>query len=293
MKSNLEKANQALLDGDRDGVLRLLRNESETPEVIWLRANSVLSDEERLRLLETLAKGDSRYASLAEETLSREVKFQSELDEPPDYKFWLQPNYQKRKEKIREYRMWIIGGILLVVAGIFGIVININYESDYEKQVVSAQSTQTAQAFVAGKQFAQYADGTLSIVNVINDVNLQDRSVTAGDIVDDQFMAVTPAEGAHFVAVQINFQCAMPVCNEPPQASLALLLSDDKITQLSDYSSHLFFIDEPPSDSDRIASGKSINLWFVFEVPRTSSPKALLVFAPNEQEPQIVSWLVR
>jgi len=293
MKSNLEKANQALLDGDRDGVLRLLRNESETPEIIWLRANSVLSDDERLRLLGYLARGDSRYASLAQETLNREAKFQSELDEPPGYKFWLQPNYQKRMEKMHEYRMWIIGGVLLIVTGIFGIIININYESDYEKQVANVQSTQTAEAFFAGKQFAQYAEGTLSIVNIINDVNIQERPVTTGDTIDDQFAPLTPAEGAHFVAVQINFQCAMPVCNEPPQASLALLLSDDKFTQLSDYSSHLFFIDETPSSTDRIASGRSINLWFVFEVPRTKSPKALLVFAPNEQEPQIVSWLVR
>lgn len=293
MKSNLEKANQALLDGDRDGVLRLLRNESETPEVIWLRANSILSNEERLRLLEAVARGDSRYAPLAEETLNREAKFQSELDEPPDYKFWAQPNYKKRMEKMREYRLWIFGGILLIVTGIFGVIININYESAYEKQVANVRATQTAQAFFAGKQFAQYAEGSLSIVNVMNDVDAQERPVTAGDTADDQFKPLTPAEGAHFIAVQVSFQCTMPVCNEPPQASLALLLSDDKVTQPSDYSSHLFFIDEPPSESDRIASGRSVKLWFVFEAPRTTSPKALLVFAPNEQEPQIVSWPVR
>lgn len=293
MKSNLEKANQALLDGDRDGVLRLLRNESETPEVIWLRANSVLSDEERLRLFKKLTNGDSRYAPLAQEVLNREANFQAELDEPPDYKFWLQPSYQKRMEKMREYRMWVFGGVLLLVVGIFGVIININYESDYDKQVAEVRATQTAQAFFAGKQFAQYAEGTLSIISVINDVNMQDRPVTAGDTADDQFKPLTPAEGAHFVAVQINFQCVMPVCNEPPQASLALLLSDDKVTQPSDYSSHLFFIDEPPSEADRIASGRSVKLWFVFEAPRTTSPKALLVFAPNEQEPQIVSWPIR
>lgn len=293
MKSNLEKANQALLDGDRDGVLRLLRNEAETPEVIWLRANSILSNEEHLKLLETVARGDSRYAPLAQETLNREAKFQFELDEPPDYKFWAQPNYKKRMEKMREYRLWIFGGILLVVAGIFGVLININYESDYQKQAAEVRATQTAQAFFAGKQFAQYAEGTLSILDVINDIDVLDRPVTSGDTVDDQFKPAVPADGAHFVAVLINFQCAMPVCDQPPQASLALLLSDDKSTQLSDYSSRLFFIDEPPSESDRIASGRSVKLWFVFETPRTTSPKALLVFAPGEQEPQIVSWQVR
>lgn len=293
MKPNLEKANQALLDGDRDNVLRLLRNKRESPEAIWLRANSVLSDEERLRLLEILARGDSRYAPLAQGILNREAKFQTELDEPPGYKFWLQPDYRKRMEKMREYRMWIFGGILLLAVGIFGIIINANYESNYKKQVAIVQATQTAQAFFVGKQFAQYAEGTLSIINVIGDVNSQERSVTNGDVEDDQYKPITPANGAHFIAVQINFQCAMPVCNVPPQSALALLLSDDKITEASEYSSSLFFIDEPRSEADRIASGKSINLWFVFEVPRTASPKALLVFAPNEQEPQIVSWLVR
>ena len=119
-----------------------------------------------------------------------------------------------------------------------------------------------------------------------------ERPVTFGDFVDDQFKPVSPAEGARFLAVLINFQCALPVCNQPPEADLALLLADDKITASFNYSSRPFFIDEPPSEFDRIASGKSIRLWFVFEVPRITSPKALLVITPDRQEPLIVSWPV-
>lgn len=293
MNDNLKKANQSLLEGDRDGVLDLLRNEPETPEVMWLRANSVLPDDERQYLLRKLADEDSRYSRLAREFLDREIKSQTELDEPPDYKFWLQPNYQKRIEKMHEFRMWIIGGILLLFLGVFGIVININYESEYDRQVESVRATQTAQTFFDGKQFAQYRDGTLSIIDVIDPVDTLDRPVTFGDTLDDKFRPMTPAEGARFVAVLINFQCTMPICNEPPEADLALMLADDKPTAPSNYSSRLFFIDEPPSEFDRIASGKSIKLWFVFEVPRITSPKALLILVPDLQEPLIVSWPVR
>ncbi len=293
MNKTLEKANQALLDGDRDGVLRLLQNEVETPDVMWLRANSILSDEERLLLLRKLAGGDSRYSQRASEFLEREIKFQADLDEPPDYKFWLQTNYQKRIEKMREFRMWIIGGVLLLFLGVFGIVININYESEYDRQVKSVQATQTAQTFFDGKQFAQYGNGTLSIIDVIDPVDTLDRPVTFGDTLDDNFRPMMPADGARFVADLINFQCTIPICNEPPEADLALMLADDKPTAPSNYSSRLFFIDEPPSEFDRIASGKSIKIWFVFEVPRITSPKALLIFAPDLQEPLIVSWPVR
>lgn len=292
MNKNLEKANQALLDGDRDGVLKLLQNEPDTAEVIWLRANSVLSDEERKRLLSRLINEESRYSQLAREFLDRENNFQAELDEPPDYKFWLQPNYKKRAEKMREYRTWIIGAILLLALGIFGIVVNINYESENDKFTAGVRATQTAQAFFAGQQFAEYSAGRLSIIDVIDQVDTLERPVTFGDFVDDQFKPVSPAEGARFLAVLINFQCVLPVCNQPPEADLALLLADDKITASYNYSSRPFFIDEPPSEFDRIASGKSIRLWFVFEVPRITSPKALLVITPDRQEPLIVSWPV-
>jgi len=84
MKDNLQKANESLLEGDRDGVLEVLQNEPEIPEVIWLRANSVLLDKERLNLLRQLAEGDSRYVQTAREFLERELKFEKELSEPPD-----------------------------------------------------------------------------------------------------------------------------------------------------------------------------------------------------------------
>lgn len=293
MNRTIEKANQALLDGDRDGVLKILQNEPETAEVIWLRANSVLSDHERLQLLRRLISEEGRYTQLAREFLDREMKYQAELDEPPDYKFWLQPDHKKRVQKMREYRMWIIGAFLLLTLGVFGVITNINYESENEEFAAGVRATQTAQAFLAGQQFANYGAGRLSIIDYIDPVDALERPVSFGDVLDDQYRPVTPAEGARFVAVLINFECSIPICNEPPEADLALLLSDNQPTTQFNYSSRPFFIDEPPSEFDRIASGKSIKLWFVFEVPRIASPKALLVIAPDMQEPLIVSWPVR
>jgi len=293
MNSNLKKANQALLEGDRDSVLELLENASQTPEVLWLRANSVLSDTERIEILRQLAGGAGRYSQLAGEFLDRELKIQKALDEPPDYKFWKQPTWEKKMEKMRAYRMWVFGGILLIVLAVVGVIANNKNREEYEIYTEGVKATQTAQAYFAGKQFAEYPSGTLSIIDFEDSVNQIERPVTFGETQDNQqYKPVDPAQGARFVAVRIDFKCAMAICENPPEADLRLLLADETYTRAFNYSSRAFFIDEPPTTFDRIANGQSVKLWFVFEVPRITSPKGLIVVAPNVEEPLIVSWPV-
>ena len=202
MKEILEKANQALLEGDRDGVLRLLQNERDTADVIWLRANSVLSDGERMSLLSQLTNGNSPYANLARDFLSREQKFEWQLSEPPDYQFWKQRTWAKRLEKMLAYKMWVVGGIVLIFLGIFGLIVNGRYEQGYQQQVIAVQSTQTAQAFIAGNPIAVYPEGSISIISVEDPTT---RPVSYGQMQDDKYIAGEPPKGARFVAVQINF----------------------------------------------------------------------------------------
>jgi hypothetical protein len=294
MKETLRKANQSLLEGDRDGVLELLGDESASSDVIWLRANSVKSSEERLSLLSQLVDGGSQYSQLAEDVLAREHEFERQLKEPPDYQFWKQPTWAKRLEKMRIYRMWVFGGVLLVVFGIIGTVINSRSEAQFREEVAAVQATQTAQAYFSGSQFAQYDEGIVSIVRVQDPVDTSSRPVTAGNISDGQYVTIQPANGARFVAVYVNFQCLKNTCSNPPEAQLGLLLQDRRTTDFYSYASHYFFVDEPPDPiQDRLANERIINLWFVFEVSRNTSPTALLVVPDSGGEPLIVSWPVR
>jgi hypothetical protein len=291
MIDNLKKANQSLLEGDRDGALDLLRNEPEIPEVVWLRAHSILSDDERIQLLSQLANGDSPYADLARQYLEREKKFEKELSEPPDYQFWKQPTWGERIEKMKAYRLWVVGGILLLVLGIIGSIVNSKYDTQFDTQVATAQAEQTAQAALGGKSFAQYAEGIVSIIDTKDPVDTVNRPVTFGEQLDEKFKPAEPAKGARFVAVLISFQCTMAICSSPPEAELGLLLADGTSTPFVSYSSHPFFIDEPPSpEKDRLSNGRSTKIWFVFEVPRITSPQSLTIIAPNLEKPLFVAW---
>jgi len=291
MKDNLKKANQSLLEGDRDGALEFLRNESETPDAVWLRANSVLSDDERIQLLSQLANADSPYSRLAREFLEREKKFEKELSEPPDYQFWKQPTWEKKIEKMKSYRLWVVGGILLLVLGIIGSVVNSKYDAQFNAEVATVQAEQTAQAALAGKSSAKYTEGIVSIIDTQDPVDTVNRPVTFGEQLDEKLRPAEPAKGARFVAVLISFQCTMAICSSPPEAELGLRLADGTSTPLVNYSSHPFFIDEPPSpEKDRLSNGRSTKIWFVFEVPRITSPISLIVIAPNVEKPLFVAW---
>ncbi len=294
MKDNLQKANQSLLEGDRDGVLDLLRHEPESSEVIWLRAHSKLSDDERLQLLSQLVNGDSPFSDLARQFVQREKKIEEELSEPPDYQFWKQPTWKKRIEKMKIFRLWIAGGIFLLVLGSIGTVINSKYEAQFSAQTAAVQAEQTAQAVLTGQSSAKYAEGIVSIIDKEDLVDIERRPVTFGETLDEKYKPAQPAKGARFVAILIYFQCTMAICENPPEADLGLLLADGTNTPMVNYADHPFFIDSPSNpEQDRLSNGQSIKIWFVFEVPRITSPKSLIIQPPNSEKPQFVAWPVR
>jgi len=288
MKNILEKANQALLEGDRDGVLHLLRDEPETPEVIWLRANSVLSNEERLNLLNQLTEGESIYSRLAREYLEREKKLEQQLQEPPDYQFWKQPTWAKRLEKMRAYRIWGFGAVMLIIMIVFGSLLNRSVQDQYQQEYLIVQATQTAAA-VYGQTIAKYASGTLSALKTEDPTT---QRVTFGQTQDDQFILATPAAGARFVAVQLNFFCDIALCASPPEATINLLLANGQIVSYNS-SSKPFLIEQPIDSLPRISQGQFAPIWFVFEVPKTSSPLALQIISEEQEVPQYISWPLR
>lgn len=285
MKPNLVKANQALLSGDRDGVLRFLRNEPETPEVIWLRAHSVLADDERQSLLLQLVEGDSIYSKLAREYMDREREFEEKLSEPPDYQFWKQPTWAKRIEKMRAYRLWGIGGVVLIVMIIIGAFINQSLQTQYQEEYKIVQATQTAAA-IYGQTIANYTAGQLSVIKVEDPTT---RGVTRGDTQDDQFVPSNPAVGSRFVAVQLNFSCNIALCESPPEAIVNLLLANGNVVSYAS-SSRPFLIEQPINSLPRISQGRSAQIWFVFEVSNVTSPLALQIISEGQEAPTYIAW---
>ena len=286
MNEALKKANEALLEGDRDGVLKSLEYEPPNPDVLWLRANALLDDKERIALLKELANNYSKYADLAGEFLDREIESQCQLDEPPDHHFWKKPSVKK----IWAQRYWIAGLLLTVITGIFYINSLISSgterQEEYQQEVAQAIATQTEAVRLSGKTLIEYDAGTLSIIDVEDPTQ---RRITFGSTQNNQYVPAAPASGTRFLAVQVNFQCAQAICEQAPQANLSLNLQNG--TNVSYQSSkHPFLVSEPPGNIPRISDGEFTKIWFVFEVPMNTNPKALSVSVEGQEEPLLLSW---
>lgn len=289
MKEKLTKANQALLEGDRDEVLRLLRSVSETTEALWLRAHAATTDEERHELLSRLVDvGDRPYSKLAAEILDREKRFSDQLLEPADYQFWKQPTWAKRFEKMRVFQIWFFGAALLLVMFLIGSFLNKSNETRYQQEFLAVQATQTASAGFS-QPVAKYSSGKMTIVKVEDPTP---RGVTFGDTQNDQFVSNAPAAGARFVAVQVNFSCEVALCPTPPEATVNLVLTNDQILSYES-SARPFLIEQPINSLSRISLGKFIQIWFVFEVPNSATPRMLQVVSKEQEAPQYIAWPIR
>lgn len=288
MNETLKKANEALLEGDRDGVLELLRYESDTPEVLWLRANAVLDNDERVALLQDLADGYSQYQQLAGEFLKRERDYQAQLDEPPDHFFWKQPTWEKRLEKMRAQWVWVLGAVVLLIMGITLLNYEAQRREEFQTGVLSVQATLTQEARFLGQTVVEYDAGRLSIVSIEDPTT---KNVTFGRSEKDQYILATPATGARFVAVQFNFFCNQALCNQPPHANLALNLNNGGSVAYS--SSAPFLVQFPPDNLPRISQGQQTKVWYVFEVPKGVSPKSVSVFVEGRDDPLFLSWTGR
>lgn len=287
MKANIEKAHQAMLDGDRDEVVRLLADLSSTiDEVMWLRSQAVVSDDERRQLLaQLLSSVNSEYSELASKIIQRENDFERQLSEPPDYKFWTQPTWKERLQKIQMFRFWIIGGIGFFVFSIAGLILNANAQIKQDLTIETIKATQTAVSF-QNQTIASYSVGTLQIIE-IDYPTLKD--ITFGDTAGDNYVVASPAAGSQFAAVKLQFTCSIALCANPPEAELNLLLIDGN-TVSYEGGDLPFVIGQPPMS--RIAQGQSTTGWLVFEIPKGAAPSAILVVTGEDEIPQRIKWII-
>lgn len=99
MKDSVKDGLLSLYEGDRDTVLSLFPYESDDPDILWLKANSVEKVSEKISLLTTLINQPaSEYTSLAFKIIERENEYEEKLSESPSYKFWLRKTGSEVKQ---------------------------------------------------------------------------------------------------------------------------------------------------------------------------------------------------
>lgn len=293
MEDYLIKANEALLEGDRDGVLRILDGCPSSSDILWLRAQCVSSDQERSSLIRNLIESDHPvYAKLADEIYDREQLFSSQLAEPPDYQFWKKPTWRERIDQLKRQRSWILGisgTILMSILVIIGMTI-----SDRQSQQIALFATQTAQATLLMPTSTPqptptvtpipiqgpvpYPGGELSIFRYEQDT---DRSVVAAESYQTDG-AVKPASGAIFWAFEYRFTCRKAVCDKPPEVEKIIL----KLKEGGEREAFQFVLADFPA-AERVANGVSTSGWLVFEIPKMAQPETFILVVDGEQSVEL------
>jgi hypothetical protein len=293
---SIKKANLALLEGDREEVLRLLSNKQPSNQVMWLRAHAAKDDEQRLALLRQIsAGGHPVYGQLARNILDRERQFESDLSKPAEYKFWTRHPWQGRLKFLIKNKFWFLGGFIGLVVLIIGINIALYLMAQSQAATVTVATTKTASAQLtvqatprptpsvtplsaSARGSVNYTVGKLSLVRIEFPTN---RLITFSNYGDDRVVA-TPAAGARFAAVQVEFTCLKPICDNPPEAELGVLFSDGSS---KDYRSGVrpVLIEQPVMA--RISNNQSVQGWFVFEIPSKVTPTALRVITGDDSSP--------
>ena len=293
MDEVVKQANSALLEGDREEVLRLLNNKQSSIQVMWLKAHSVKEDEQRLALLRQISvSGHPVYGQLARNILDRERQFEGDLTKPAEYKFWTRQPWQGRLMFLLKNKFWFIGGFVALIVLLIGINIILSFVGQSQAATITLSATETASAQLAvqatprptpsitplpvsARGSVNYGVGNLSLVRIEFPTS---RLITFSNFGGDPIVA-SPAQGSQFMTIQVEFTCLQAICENPPEAELGILFSDGSY---KDYrsDSRPTVIGQP--SMARISNNQSIQGWFVFEVPSKVTPVALRVITGDD-----------
>lgn len=292
MNHRLQKAYQLLSEGDREAILQLLNQfHSSDDEVVWLRANAVKDDEERIQLLSQLAHSQSPYADNAADSVLREHQYKTEIEKPPEYQFWKQPTFKGKMERLKNKNLWFIwvGLVLVIITAIVSFMLLIDdggQEIPDPALLLLAQQTQFA-AVTPSPQLTPsitplppgnrprgtFEPGQLSIIRVENPTN---RPVVFGTLSSfETAILAEPARGSHFMAIELEFVCNLAICNAPPEAEIRLQLNNGN--QIAYFGANKPILVEYPTIS-RIAQKEVVTFWAVFEVPNTAAAQSIVLF---------------
>ena len=288
----LIKANIALFKGARSETRRLLQEyqsewgstqeaDPHRPLVMWLDAQAQNDREmrlERLRTLVAIIESDNAFAQLARAYLEEEDRYATQID----------PGAQQSRSGITVFGASLVQVIFFMIIGGILAFIGISALDRRDVQPVSIlveptsvpliQSTAPAlpdrsQALVADSYTARYPAGILQLTAFENDSErvLDIQSLTTVD----------PVPGARFYALKIVYECRAGICDDPPQADLAVELETGNViaarTDVGLAGEHTF---------ESIALGRTTTGWAVFEIPVASPVSGLVILPTDGDDPE-------
>jgi hypothetical protein len=253
----LIKANLALYNEQPAEALRWLTEYSaEQPEVaaqqplvLWIDAQAQPRREERLNRLRTLAQiaPQSAYGQMAQHILADEQTYRE---------------FQTPRARRTPWLIAAVVGVLLI--GVIGG--GWLLQSRTPPPVANTATPQpTATIMLVNKATplppdfytARYVGGVLRVTAV------EDRSERVVSLADSRL--TSPVAGGRFYALQVLFECGVGICDDPPQAALAVRLSDGQTIGVR---RDLAVAGE--ALLQQIAQERSTSGWLVFEIPTTS-----------------------
>lgn len=281
----LIRANIALYAGNRAEALRLLqqyeaeRAATDKPHrslTLWLEAQAQTDHTMRLRLLEELAQAGSptdEYAQLARQTLQAEATYQPAPPRSGRRWLWLAVG-----SVAAVLVLFVGGGVMLGGAPPTPVPATPSAAPTSINEALAGLPDRS-EALVADSYTARYQAGILQIAGFEDD---SQRVINT-----DADTLRTPVPGARFFALEVVFECRSGVCDQPPQATVALRTdSGDELL---------------PRDNARIANsdalspialGRSTRGWLVYELPTLSQVASAVVrpaAAETDAEPIVIS----
>jgi hypothetical protein len=286
----LIRANLALFAGDSIEAQRLLheyyqqhRDKRDDPLVLWLDAQTRANREERIQLLRALTQTvapDNPYGQLARDTLAEEDAYTNRLQPPPrSFLGW----------RVLGLPVWIL--LIFMIAGgtvtfIFLSAFNVtdNLPAQTTALAANAQPPATRTPLPDMSTPVNVDDYALRYEGgIVQVAAIEDNSTR---IVSGTGEKVEPVPGARFYALKLQFECRIAICNQPPEARIAIRLDDNTILP-----PHLNAFPDGATGMQAIALGRTTTGWVVFEIP-VSSIVTYLDVRPTNLQPQDPSLVI-
>ncbi len=285
----LTQANIAFFKGERAETLRLLdeyqQEESNQQQgmVLWLRAQTQTDLDTRMEHLHALVNAvheDDAYTKITREYLQLEALYKEKLNPP-----------RKNRGGIR--LLLLLGVMVILIGGGAFIGASLLWDGEAASAETALNTGQTAETEITPATAtplpdksqelplqdysARYQGGILQVAAV--EIG-SERVIRAGGTGTND--AVIPVDGAHFYALRLIFECRSGVCNAPPEAELALELTNtDLIAARPDV------VIAGEDTFAPIALGRTTSGWVVFEIPLVGKVEGLLIIPAAEDQESV------
>lgn len=273
----LIKANIAFFKGDHSETQRLLHEytaqhgfhpgeDANAPMLLWLDAQTQPERDERIKRLNILlanARPDTPYSHIARQYLQDEDYYQEKIH-----------SLQVASGLYRSPWVRISGIALIAAALLFTVFALFGTKPEAHTGTVPAAASSLpspsplpdrSRALVADSFTARYPSGVLQITALEENSERVLNAQTQG--------LQTPVPGAQFYALSLVFECRSGVCNQPPEARIALRLGDGTLIEPRP---NIIIAGEDSMQA--IALGRTTAGWVIFEIPLVSTVEALVVF---------------